>query len=384
MKINQIIVFILIFISIQQVCHAQVGINQDNPSDSAILHISSDSKGVLFPAPVVDKINNNKKDGLFYYNSDEKRFYHYNKNLQSWQCVNPFNAEDTSNIKAPGNLSVQKNLTIKNGKVTVKRGNLEVNKSNNHMIKGYGTTPIGGIIMWSGDTIPDGWALCDGKVHNGKQTPDLRGRFIVGYSEQYPDSDNEQMTNDTNYSPTPSDTTYRQKRYIYKITRDTTTTPPSINIDSTTIEDSIYISPDYCDLSNKLCQIDTITGGERYNSAANNQYNQIGLNDGESQHVLDVSELPYHKHKIDLTTSYDGKHTHNSDAVQVNSKKVGKNTGSGEKAQKHKPDATIYESGKHYHEINGNTQDGSSNNIQESAHENRPPYYVLAFIMRVK
>ncbi len=36
--------------------------------------------------------------------------------------------------------------------------------------------PMGSIIMWSGTTVPSGWALCDGQ--NG--TPDLRGRFIIG------------------------------------------------------------------------------------------------------------------------------------------------------------------------------------------------------------
>lgn len=36
--------------------------------------------------------------------------------------------------------------------------------------------PRGSIIMWSGATVPAGWALCDGQ--NG--TPDLRGRFVIG------------------------------------------------------------------------------------------------------------------------------------------------------------------------------------------------------------
>ena len=44
--------------------------------------------------------------------------------------------------------------------------------------------PTGGIIMWAGSTVPEGWALCDGE--NG--TPDLRGRFIVG---KHTDTDNE-------------------------------------------------------------------------------------------------------------------------------------------------------------------------------------------------
>jgi|GEM_PF-1050614 len=43
--------------------------------------------------------------------------------------------------------------------------------------------PKGGIIMWSGQphTIPTGFALCDGSTVNGVATPDLRGRFIIGY-----------------------------------------------------------------------------------------------------------------------------------------------------------------------------------------------------------
>lgn len=43
--------------------------------------------------------------------------------------------------------------------------------------------PQGGIIMWSGSVaaVPTGWALCDGS--NG--TPDLRGRFIIGAGGAY-------------------------------------------------------------------------------------------------------------------------------------------------------------------------------------------------------
>jgi hypothetical protein len=36
--------------------------------------------------------------------------------------------------------------------------------------------PKGAIIMWSGNALPNGWALCDGQ--NG--TPDLRGKFVRG------------------------------------------------------------------------------------------------------------------------------------------------------------------------------------------------------------
>ena len=46
-------------------------------------------------------------------------------------------------------------------------------------LSGYGTIPMGGIIMWSGNAnnVPDGWKLCDGT----DGTPNLKGKFIVGY-----------------------------------------------------------------------------------------------------------------------------------------------------------------------------------------------------------
>lgn len=46
--------------------------------------------------------------------------------------------------------------------------------------EGIGAVPVGSIILWSGDAVPAGWALCNGQTVNGKTTPDLRGRFVLG------------------------------------------------------------------------------------------------------------------------------------------------------------------------------------------------------------
>lgn len=42
--------------------------------------------------------------------------------------------------------------------------------------------PAGAILMWSGSdgNIPYGWAVCNGQIVNGYQTPDLRDRFVIG------------------------------------------------------------------------------------------------------------------------------------------------------------------------------------------------------------
>lgn len=54
-------------------------------------------------------------------------------------------------------------------------------------LAGYGTAPVGGIVMWDGptNTIPTGWALCDGGTHHGHATPDLRDLFLAGAGGDY-------------------------------------------------------------------------------------------------------------------------------------------------------------------------------------------------------
>ena len=54
-------------------------------------------------------------------------------------------------------------------------------------LTGIVAIPSGGIILWSGaaDAIPTGFVLCNGS----NSTPDLRGRFVVGYHDSNGDYD---------------------------------------------------------------------------------------------------------------------------------------------------------------------------------------------------
>lgn len=70
------------------------------------------------------------------------------------------------------------------GSLTV-NGNLSVPGPST--VSGFGTIPLGGIILWSGaiNQIPAGWALCNGQTVNGRTTPNLQDRFVVGAGSAY-------------------------------------------------------------------------------------------------------------------------------------------------------------------------------------------------------
>lgn len=73
------------------------------------------------------------------------------------------------------------------------------------VVGGGGSVPPGVICMWSGSStaIPTGWALCDGT----NNTPDLRGRFVVGAGSAYKAGDTggaESVTLTTSQMPSHS------------------------------------------------------------------------------------------------------------------------------------------------------------------------------------
>lgn len=183
---KQLLLIAMLFATIA--AFSQVGIGTKNPSPVSALDIKGGySKGLI--VPIVDSIKSvdlnvlttaedtARAAGLMVYQSSDSLFYFWN--TKEWQCINPFATDNiTKNItpKAPyetisGNFEGEFEGEFE-GNVS---GQLEA--SGDNVFSGNGTIPIGGIIMWSGTEIPDGWDLCDG--NNG--TPDLRGRFVRGY-----------------------------------------------------------------------------------------------------------------------------------------------------------------------------------------------------------
>lgn len=158
---------------------------------------------------------------------------------------------------------------------------------------GAGTVPVGTIVMWSGTSIPAGWAICDGS----QTTPDLRGRFVLA-------------------SGTGSGLTART----------------------------------------------------------------LGQTGGEQSHALTTAELPSHSHTASGSSSSDGSHSHTYNSGHGSDWGIANGSHAGDEIGRQDRGNTTSWGGSHSHTISlsvGSSGSGTAHNIM-------PPYYVLAFIMRVQ
>ena len=84
--------------------------------------------------------------------------------------IQPSTGKTNDNVKVHGDLAVS-------GRIFSLGGTSE---------EDYIPVPIGGIIMWTKEELPepkDHWAICDGNTYEGVTTPNLTDRFIVGASK---------------------------------------------------------------------------------------------------------------------------------------------------------------------------------------------------------
>lgn len=187
-------------------------------------------------------------------------------------------------------------------------------------------TPIGGIMLWSGalTAIPDGWYLCDGT----EGTPDLRDRFVIGAGHAYPVAD---------------------QGGAREVVLNTSQLPAHKH------RGTVRSAGDH---------------SHRATTARAGYHNHSGTTHSAGSHNHGYYGAADHGHHIGMGgrrlgvayqyTNYAGSHSH---GLSINS------------AGSHSHSVTIDRSGGHTHSLSlGYTGGGQ-------AHENRPPYYALAYIM---
>lgn len=214
MKLILILISFCFLLQITATVQAQVGFNTPTPHPSAVVDISSSNKGFLIPRmtsaqrAAMSISTPVPTQGLMVFDTDVNRIYFWDGYVTAWRPVNFADVKDYSgnevvhvktqmtvgsgytNTAAPANgLLVQGNTGMGistpvagnklhvNGNVLID-SNLQARSISLSNTTGNGIVPPGIIVMWSGTVPPAGWALCNGS--NG--TPDLRGRFVVGYN----------------------------------------------------------------------------------------------------------------------------------------------------------------------------------------------------------
>jgi len=183
-------IFCLLFSSYN--VFSQVGINTTNPHTSSALDINSTTKGLLIPR--IDSAARVGMTGmansLLVYDTNKRLFFYYQERDAKWYALNAWQAEIIENGGNTDTITTTFSSVGIGTKTPAKKldviGDIGATKTitagqsiTAPKIYGEGVTPVGGIIMWSGNpkALPVGWALCDGK----NETPNLSGRFIVGY-----------------------------------------------------------------------------------------------------------------------------------------------------------------------------------------------------------
>ena len=198
----------------------------------------------------------------------------------------------------------------------------------------YFMVPKGAIIMWSGgvDQVPPGWALCDGT----NETPDLRDRFIVAAGGAYP-------VEDTGGAA------------AHKLTVD--------EMPGHTHAQNGHNHTQNSHNHGQNAHGHSATTGHQskgHTHKANQTMGSVGHNKLGDQQMSAGPGTDFWNHKHYSTTS--GISANHSHAVTVSNKTA--------------TNKAVTATNKTATATNKNTGGGS-------AHENRPPYFALAFIMRL-
>lgn len=188
-------------------------------------------------------------------------------------------------------------------------------------IAGLIPAPVGSIQMWPSDNLPDGYHLCDGSSLSKDEYPSLFA--VLG-------------------------TTFGGSGNSFKL-------------------------PDMQGL---------FVAGKGANS-----YNDIGAKGGANAVALGISNMPKHNHNTSnsttdgaITTSLNGKHTH---TYYRSNTSDGGMSGAVEKASWDTGWTQTGSAGEHTHSVLLKARGGDSNGTTV-AHENRPPFIVLNYIIKVK
>ena len=236
------------------------------------------------------------------------------------------------------------------------------------LLTGIVAIPTGAILLWSGSTgsIPSGFVICDGT----NSTPDLRDRFIVGAGNTY-------AVDATGGANTVSLAEANLAAHTHSVS-------------GTTASDGAHTHNVSGNTSN--------TGAHTHNVSGNTS------NTGAHTHNGSTSNTGAHSHSL-LRVRYGSPSAPNAASIRgdpANTQPSGNTSNTGAHSHNfttasagdhsHTLSGTADSAGNHSHTLSGTADSAgahthtfsatSGSTGSGTAHENRPPYYALAYIMK--
>lgn len=202
MKFFRLNILTALFFTVSSLGFSQVGINTIAPDTSASLHIVSKPSGSGLIIPELTQAQRlaifNPAQGLMVFDLSANLFYmNMTAGVHDWYAINPWltkgnnTAPDvmyTSPVVTKVGIGISNPATALdvvgdiNASASVIANSVSASTLTIGSFPVNSLVPAGAIMMWSGTTAPSGWALCDGT----SGTPNLKGRFIVGYDASSP------------------------------------------------------------------------------------------------------------------------------------------------------------------------------------------------------
>jgi microcystin-dependent protein len=291
--------------------------------------------------------------------------------------------------------------------------------------------PIGIIVMWSGaaSSVPSGWALCNGQTVGSSTTPDLRGMFIVGSGGTYSTGDtggSESVTlvpsNLASHTHTIASHTHSLGTHSHNVDAHA----HNIGDHTHSIANHTHVVGNHShSIANHSHNFSGSDSGNTGNQSANHSHNISGNTGGGGSHSHSTEfgrgTDDNGPNGPEWTSDWDGGNNANTSNVGNHTHNINANIGNQSSNHKHSFSVSVSGStsdgGPNYTgnqsanttaggggstgsasgssgsssagtssaavSIDPNSSSDTGNTGGNTAHENRPPYYSLAYIMKV-
>jgi len=112
-------------------------------------------------------------------------------------------------------------------------------------------------------------------------------------------------------------------------------------------------------------------------------YSTIGGTGGDKTISLSKANLPRHTHGASGLSLSEYKHRHAVGGYTISYSGGGNEVEALIYSGQQNHSGTFTDENTHSHSVQGNTENGASDGLNGTAHENRPPYYVVAYIIKM-